>query len=163
MRFSHLLRRLRRLPVLLALGATAAVLIPEPASAHEDTLFGVRGGYYTQEEQPFVGVELLVPLAHSFYANPNVEYIFGNGRTYMTFNMDFHYDFYSHSSAFVWVGGGLGVLYRNPEGPGPSSTDVGANFLAGVGLSRHRVIPYFQVKVIAHGDTEAALTFGLRF
>ncbi len=135
MRISHLLRRLRRLPVLLALGATAAVLVPEPASAHDDTLFGVRGGYYTQEEQPFVGVELLVPLAHSFYANPNVEYIFGDGRTYMTFNMDFHYD----------------------------CTDVGANFLAGVGLSRHRVIPYFQVKVIAHGDTEAALTFGLRF
>jgi hypothetical protein len=81
----------------------------------------------------------------------------------MTFNMDFHYDFYSQSSAFVWVGGGLGLLYRNPEGPGPSNTDVGANFLAGVGLSHHPVIPYFQVKVIAHGDTEAVLTFGLRF
>jgi len=55
MRLSRLLRRLR-LPVLLALGATAAVLIPEPASAHDDTLFGVRAGYYTEEQQPFVGV-----------------------------------------------------------------------------------------------------------
>ncbi len=162
MRISRLIRRLRRLPVFLALGATAAVLVPEPASAHDETLFGVRAGYYTQEEQPFAGVELLLPLAHSLYANPNVEYVFGSGRTYMTFNMDFHYDFYSHSSAFVWVGGGLGVLYRKPSG-GPSSTDVGANFLAGVGLSRHPVIPYFQVKVIAHGDTEAVLAFGLRF
>jgi len=164
MRISHLLRRLRRLPVLLALGATAVVLIPQPASADERTLFGVRGGYYTQEAQPFVGVELLAPIGHHLDANPNVEYIFGGGRTYMTFNMDFHYDFYNCcSGTFVWVGAGLGVLYRNPEGPGPSNTDVGANFLAGVGLNRGPVIPYFQVKLIAHGDTEAALTFGLRF
>jgi hypothetical protein len=158
------MRALRRLllPVLLTLGTTALALVPEKASA-DDTLFGVRLGYYTGAEDPFAGVEVLVPIAHRVYANPNVEYVFGDGRTYMTFNMDFHYDFPSHSRAFVWVGAGLGVAYVNPEGPTPSNTDVAANFLAGVGLSRHPVIPYFQVKVIAKGDTEAALAFGLRF
>ena len=150
------------LPVVLALGTTAATLVPGKVSA-DDTLFGVRAGFYTKAEQPFAGVELLVPVAHDFDANPNVEYVFGEGRTYMTFNMDFHYDFYSHSRAFVWVGAGLGVVYVTPTGPAPSSTDVAANFLAGVGLSRGPVIPYFQVKVIAKGDTEAVLAFGLRF
>ncbi len=151
------------LPLVLALGTTAATLVPEEVSAHEGTLFGVRTGLYTKQEQPFAGVELVVPLGHDLWANPNAEYVFGDGRTFMTFNMDFHYDFYSHRRAFVWVGAGLGVVYVNPTGPPPSSTDVAANFLAGVGLSGGPVIPYVQVKVIAKGDTEAVLAFGLRF
>lgn len=152
----------RLLPVLLTLGTAALAFVPGEASA-DDTYFGVRLGYYTNAEDPFAGVEALVPLAHRVYANPNVEYVFGDGRTYMTFNADFHYDFPSHSRAFVWLGAGLGVAYVNPDGPASSNTDVGANFLAGVGLSRGPVIPYFQVKVIAKGDTEAVLAFGLRF
>jgi hypothetical protein len=156
--------RQRLLPVLLTLGMTAMVLVPQNASAHDDeTLFGGRVGYYTNVEQPFVGVELLLPISHRVYANPNVEYIFGDGRKYLTFNMDFHYDFPSHRRAFVWVGAGLGIAYVNPDGPASSNTDVGANFLAGVGLSRGPVIPYFQVKLIAKGDTEVVLAFGLRF
>lgn len=151
------------LPVLLTLVTTALALVPEKASADDRTLFGVRLGYYTDAQDPFAGVEVLVPLAHRVYANPNVEYIFGDGRTYMTFNMDFHYDFPSHRRAFFWVGAGLGVLYVNPDGPAPSNTDVGANFLAGVGLSRGPVVPYFQLKLIASGNTEVALAFGLRF
>lgn len=150
------------LPVLLTLVTTALALVPEKASA-EDTLFGVRLGYYTDAQDPFAGVEVLVPLAHRIYINPNVEYIFGDGRTYMTFNLDFHYDFPSQRRAFFWLGAGLGLLYVNPDGPTPSDTDVGANFLAGVGLSRGSVIPYFQLKVIASGNTEVALAFGLRF
>ena len=106
---------------------------------------------------------MLVPIAHRIELNPNVEYIFGGGRTYMTFNLDAHYDFPSHRRAFFWVGAGLGLLYVNPDGPAPSNTDVGANFLAGVGLTRGPVIPYFQVKLIASGNTEVALAFGLRF
>ncbi len=151
------------LPALLTLVTTALALVPEKASADERTLFGARVGVYTSASKPFAGVELIIPVAHNFDANPNVEYVFGEGRTYMTFNMDFHYDIYSHSRTFVWVGAGLGVAYLNPSGPAPSNTDVGANFLAGVGLNRGPVIPYFQAKLIAKGDTEFVVAFGVRF
>ena len=130
-----------------------------PAAAD---MFGVRAGFYTKAEEPFVGAELLVPLSHSVFLNPNVEYIFTEGRTYMTFNADFHYDFPTRGSTLVWAGAGLAVLYSNPEGQGDSSTDVGANFIFGVGR-RGPVVPYIQAKLIAKDDTEFVIGVGLRF
>jgi hypothetical protein len=126
-------------------------------------MFGIRFGYYATSDHPFAGAELLVPVTHSVWFNPNAEYVFVDGLKYMTFNGDFHYDFPSHRRAFLWLGAGLGVAYVDPDGPAPSDTDVAANFLAGVGLSRGSVIPYFQFKLMAKGDTEAVFAFGLRF
>lgn len=51
-------------------------------------------------------VPVLVPEASA----DDVEYIFGDGRTYLTFNMDFHYDFPSHRRTFVWVGAGGALI-----------------------------------------------------
>lgn len=130
-----------------------------PAAAD---MFGVRAGYYTKAEEPFVGAELLVPLSHNVFLNPNVEYVFTEGRTFMTYNADFHYDFPTRGSTLVWAGAGLGVLYSNPEGSGSSSTDVGANFIFGVGR-RGPVVPYVQAKLIAKDDTEFVIGVGLRF
>jgi len=124
-------------------------------------MFGVRAGYYTKAEKPFVGAELLVPLSHSVFLDPNVEYVFTEGQTYMTFNADFHYDFPTHGSTYVWAGAGLAVLYSNTDGPG-SSTDVGANFIFGLGR-RGPVVPYVQAKLIAKTDTEFVIGVGLRF
>lgn len=155
--------RLLLSPVLLAFATLAgASLVPSAAQA-DDALFGLRMGYYTKAENPFGGVELILPLSHRVYANPNVEYVFIDNLTYLTYNLDFHYDLPSHSRAFVWLGAGLGVISQNPDGPAPTDTEVAANFLAGVGLSRHRVIPYFQAKLVAKGDTEFVVAFGLRF
>ena len=140
----------------------AAVLAPGAASANEP-LFGVRFGYYAESENPFAGAELLFPVVRSVYFNPNVEYVFVDEQTYMTFNADFHYDFPRHHRAFVWLGAGLGLAYVNPDGPTPSDSEVVANFLAGVGLGSGSVIPYFQFKLIAKDSTEAVFAFGLRF
>ena len=150
-------------PLAVVLGLAIAMLVPGVASADE-SYFGVRFGYYASSEHAFVGAEFLTPLAHRIYFNPNVEYVFADGETYMTFNADFHYDFPSHHHrTFVWLGGGLGVAYVNPDGPASSNTDVAANFLAGVGHRSGSVIPYFQFKLIAKSDTEAVIAFGLRF
>jgi hypothetical protein len=130
-----------------------------PAAAD---MFGVRAGFYTKAEEPFAGAELLVPLSHSVFLNPNVEYVFTEGRTYMTFNADFHYDFPTRGRTLVWAGAGLAVLYSNPEGQGDSSTDMGANFIFGVGR-RGPVVPYVQAKLIAKDDTEFVIGVGLRF
>ena len=147
---------------LYAFSLLACVLLgPAPAFA-DGVKFGVRGGYYTKVDAAFVGVELLAPVAHHVWFNPNVEYAFVDD-SYLTFNLDFHYDFPSHSSTFVWLGGGLAVVRFDPPGSGESNTDVGANILAGLGFRSGSVIPYFQAKVIAKDDSVFAIAFGLRF
>lgn len=153
---------IRALAVITVLAVSS--LVPRDALAqHRDPFFGVRFGYYTDAEEPFAGIEFLAPVAHRIWFNPNAEYVFGDGRTYMTFNADFHYDFPSQRRAFFWLGAGLGLIYVNPDGPASSDTDVAFNALAGVGLSRGPVIPYIQFKLIAKSGTEAVVAFGLRF
>src|SRR5512135_3134825 len=95
------------------LGAALAILsTPTPAAAD---MLGVRTGFYTDAQRPFVGVELLFPASHSVYINPNVEYVFADARTYITFNADFHYDFLRRGPNDVWAGGGLAIVYSNPD------------------------------------------------
>jgi hypothetical protein len=125
--------------------------------------FGLRGGYYTEAEGAFVGAELLVPMAHRFYFNPNVEYVFLDGGSLVTYNADFHYDIGIGSGTFVWLGAGLALVQDNPDGPDNSSTDAAANFLGGIGFRAGSAIPYLQVKVIAKSGSEFVLAFGVRF
>jgi hypothetical protein len=133
------------------------------AFAHDEgIMFGVRGGYYTKVEKPFLGAELLVRAAPRFYFNPNVEYVFVDNGSYLTFNGDFHYDFPTHSSTYVWLGAGLALVRVHPDGAG-ASTDVGANLLGGVGFRTGSVVPYVQVKAIVKNDSLISLAVGLRF
>lgn len=150
--------RVARSLTLVAFGL-ATLSTSTPAAAD---MFGLRAGVYTKVEKPFIGAELLVPLSHSVFLDPNVEYVFTDARTYMTFNADFHYDFPTHGPTYVWAGAGLAVLYSNPDGPVGSSTDVGANFIFGVG-HRGPVVPYIQAKLIAKSDTEFVIGVGVRF
>jgi hypothetical protein len=145
----------------LAVSFAAFTVIASATPARAD-LFGLRTGFYTDMEKPFAGAELITPLAHDVYFNPNAEYVFIDNHTYVTFNGDFHYDFHTRRRALVWAGGGLAVIYQNPKGPAKSWTDVGANFLLGIGF-RGEVIPYFQAKIIAKDHTELVVAFGLRF
>lgn len=143
----------------------AVALLAMAAPARADNLrFGLRGGYYTDAEGAFVGVELLARIASRVYFNPNLEYVFIDGGRYSTWNADFHYDVPMHGSTFVWLGAGLALVLVDPDGPDNSNTDVGANFLAGVGFRTGSVIPYFQLKGLAkEGNGELVVAFGLRF
>ena len=148
-------------PRLVATSALAALVSLCPAAPARAADVGLRVGVYTDPTDPFLGAELLVGLSRQVYLNPNVEYIFADNRTYMTFNGDFHYDFHTHGP-YVWIGAGLAVIYQNPDGPAPSTTDVGANLLVGVG-ARGRVIPYVQAKLIVKDNTQFVLAAGIRF
>jgi hypothetical protein len=139
--------------VLLSVLAAAA-----PARAD---MFGVRAGFYTDVEEPFIGVEFLAGIGNRVYFNPNFEYVFTDDPDFMTFNADFHYDFRTRGRAYVWAGAGLGVLYTNPEA-GDGNTDLGLNLLFGLGL-KGDVVPYVQGKVIVSDDTEFVIGVGLRF
>ena len=141
----------------------AAILLAAPAAAQADPRFGVRFGYYTEAEAPFLGAEMLFRVVPDIYFNPNVEAVFVDDGHYFTINGDFHYDFRTGRRTFVWLGAGLAVLNTDPEGPAEGDTDVGFNLLAGVGTRRGRVIPYAQAKVILKSETEFAIGVGLRF
>ncbi len=144
--------------------AVAGAALTGPSAFADDFKIGVRGGYYTKLDDAFVGGELLIRLDHRLYFNPNVEYVFVNDGKYVTFNGDFHYDFPTHSSAYVWLGAGLALVHDDPPGPDNTQDDVAANFIGGVGFrTGSSVIPYFQAKVIAKHDSLFSLAFGLRF
>lgn len=153
----------RSFPFLPAVFLVLTALIAAPAASADEAKVGIRGGFYTDAEEPFLGVELLAKLATRFYFNPNVEYVLVERAKYITWNADFHYDFHARGSSFAWLGAGLAVVSVNPDGPNNSENDVAANFLAGIGVRTGSLIPYFQAKLIAKDDTELVLAFGLRF
>jgi hypothetical protein len=154
---------LRIMTIPSRLAFAAAILLALPAAAQAEPRFGVRFGYYTEAEDPFIGAEMLFRVVPEIYFNPNVEAVLVDSGRYFTVNGDFHYDFYSARRTFLWVGAGLAVLNFNPEGPAEGDTDFGLNLLGGVGARRGRVIPYAQAKVILKSDTEFVIGVGLRF
>ena len=154
--------RLLLRPAIISLAVAAVFALSTPAHAQVDV--GVRGGYYFDIGEPFVGAELLLPVVdRKIFFNPNVEYVFVEDLNYMTFNFDFHYDLPVHGPQFVWLGAGLGLVRVDPEGPGNSDTDPALNVLAGVGFRAGGTVPYFQAKLIVRDNTEFALAFGVRF
>jgi hypothetical protein len=125
---------------------------------------GVRGGAYFDASKVFLGAEVLAPLQSNWYLNPNFEYVFFDNATFFTANFDVHYDLPTRGSYYIWVGGGLAILYFNPDGPAESNTDPGLNLFMGIGFDTDsRLIPYIQPKVIISDNSEFALAFGLRF
>jgi hypothetical protein len=153
----------QRMPAALVAALVAIALCPV-RGASAQTLVGVRAGAYLNQGDPFVGGEVLVGLDRNLFFNPNVEVIFADRSTKGAFNFDVHYDFARRGNAFFWVGGGLAVIYTNPEGSGRATTDAGADILFGVGFrGSRRWIPYVQAKVVAAGDSDFSLGFGIRF
>ena len=152
---------MRRLSITFALIALATLAGAGPAAA--DTKFGVRGGYYTDIGEPFVGIELLTPVAHRVYFNPNFEYVFVENAHYFTLNGDFHYDFPVAKDVYLWAGAGLGWSHFDFEGPGESDDNLVLNLLTGAGVNAGGVIPYVQFKLIVQDNTEFAIAVGLRF
>jgi hypothetical protein len=152
---------MRRTPPIAALALLA--LPAAPAADAKDIWGGVRFGYYTDVEEPFLGAELLVRVTDQLFFNPNFEWVFVENYDYYTINADLHYDFPTRGAVMFWLGAGLGLVRTDFEGEDNGDTDAAANFLAGVGLGGRSVIPYFQLKVIAKDDSEVALGFGLRF
>jgi hypothetical protein len=122
----------------------------------------LRAGAYVDVEKPFVGVGLLSHAGGSIYFNPNVEYVFVDNGTLATGNLDAHYDLpMGGSSPYVWIGGGLALVYSKPEG-GDADTKPRANILAGIGLRGRGSVPYVQAKYIT-GLGTWVLAAGIRF
>jgi hypothetical protein len=149
-------RRLSRSALLVAVLAAVAA----PASSAD---LGIRGGLYTEIDEPFVGIELLSHVGGALYFNPNVEYVFVDGATYGTGNFDAHIDLPTGGTPYVWVGAGLALVYANPDGPAKSDVDAHANLLAGIGFRTGGAVPYIQVKYITGDPHELVVAAGIRF
>ena len=129
--------------------------------------FGVRGGVYPDEEQPFLGAEALfgvAPNTDRWFGNPNVEHVFVDRGDLTTFSFDFHYDFPVGAPYTVWAGAGPTLIHRDRDLPGADdTTDPGVNLLFGMGAKNGAVRPYGQFKIVVADDSAAVLGVGVRF
>jgi len=134
-------RRARRSVIALALLAVCPLFLAAPAAGVD---FGLRGGVYTDQSDPFAGVELLAQIGSSrWYFNPNAEYVFVEYGDLVTANA---------------------LIFRDRP-PRRDDTDAGVNLLAGVGFKPRgsSVRPYIQGKLILADETEGVIAFGIRF
>lgn len=143
--------------------ALSMVAAAAPA-AGADPSFGVHAGVWTDDGEPVVGVELVLPLDNPRWAIvPSVEYVPGDGVDRWIVNADVTYDLDLDTKAVIWVGGGLAVLFTDHERHG-SDTNLGANLLAGAGIDTSSgLFPYVQGKAVISEDSALALVLGLRF
>ena len=142
----------------------AGALSITPAQAKTD--FGVRGGTYSQADEPFFGAEALFGLgtAEHWQGNPNLEHAFMDSGDLTTVSFDFHYDFPSGAPYSIWAGAGPTLIFRDRNFPGSQrDTDPGVNLLFGIGAKKGDVRPYGQMKVVVSDNSEAVLGVGVRF
>lgn len=130
-------------------------------TANAQTHFGVRGGVYLDQDDPYVGAHFTSKMQRNLMFNPNFEYVLVDQGSLFTINADFHYDLPSRSNTIFWLGGGLGISRFSFQDF--SNTDTGLNLLMGVSFSRRPVIPFIQVKVMVMDDTQLVLGGGLTF
>jgi hypothetical protein len=155
-------------PRFLPLAAACLAIVSLSASPgySKDADFGVRGGVYSEEDQPFLGAEALFDLTQTghWYGNPNLEHVFLETGDLTTASFDFHYDFPSGAPYTVWAGAGPTLIHSDRDLPDVhNGTDVGMNLLFGVGAKKGNVRPYGQVKAILADDTQVVFGVGARF
>lgn len=133
------------------------------AQNKSDNHFGLRMGVYTDGGNLFLGGDYLTSINKDIDFDPNVEYIFIDGGNFLTFNFDALYNFPHRENIYFWAGGGLGLLYVDPD-RGDSNTDLGVNLITGLGfVTSGQLLPYFQAKLILSDNSNFVIGFGLRF
>ncbi len=143
----------------------AGWLAISPAQART-TDFGVRGGVYPDEEEPFLGAEALfgVGQGQRWFGNPNLEHVFVDSGDLTSVSFDFHYDFLEGEPYTFWAGAGPTLIHKDRSRPGDDDTmNAGVNMLVGLGARKGDVRPYGQLKVVLADDSEAVLGVGVRF
>jgi hypothetical protein len=145
--------------VSLLLAMVSFIAASNDASAQ--TRFGVRGGLYADQNEPFVGTHFLHKIQRHFIFNPNFEYVLVDRGSLYTINADFHYDLPSRSSTVFWLGGGLGISRSSFRDL--SNTDTGLNLFMGVSFGRRPAIPFLQVKVLMMDDNQLVFVGGITF
>jgi hypothetical protein len=146
------------------LGLAAFALASFSTVAAADSLFGGRVGLYTHRDQPYFGVEAVVPLGGGFAANPNVEYVRYGDTQELSFNADVQREFRVKGRVLAWAGAGLGLVSIHPDGPGEDDSKDGlANLFLGVGMETGIGMPYLTAKYVTKRNPQFLLGLGMRF
>lgn len=145
-----------------ALVAATMTTMATPGRANVDA--EVRGGYYTEAEQGFIGGGFLAGIADTWDFNPNLEYVFVDGGSLFTVNADIHKDLNPGSGPAFWLGAGPALIVSNPDVPGADTdTNIGLNLIGGIGAKSGSIRPFGQAKYTIADDNELSMAFGLRF
>lgn len=154
---------LRRSSLVLAM--FTAALLSSASVADAQVRFGLRAGEYTDVSEPFLGAELIMPIAPAWYFNPNVEVVFADRGDLATLNGDFVRHFGTGTRTTIWAGGGLAVVFEDfdDRNEGDSDTNVGGNVIVGAGWRLREVTPYVQVKGLLGDRDDFVVMGGIRF
>lgn len=60
-------------------------------SAAAQTRFGIRGGVYLDQDDPFLGAHFVHMIQRHWVFNPNFEYVLVDRGSFYTINADFHF------------------------------------------------------------------------
>jgi len=160
----------RALPLLGATLLAGGIVFGSTPAAADDIDVGLRGGYYTDVGEPFLGADLLMQISDTqWFFNPNLEYVFVDPGDLATINLDVHYDLDTNDDdLYIWLGGGPAIILRDDAGrhhddDDDDETDVGLNLLAGIGWQLDAIVPYLQAKAILSDDSEVVIAVGVRF
>src|SRR5574341_610070 len=118
--------------LLIASACFIAALFAISPSQARSVDFGVRGGVYPDEDQPFLGAEALFDMTQTqrWFGNPNVEHVFADSGDLTAYSFDFHYDFTTGAPYTIWAGAGPTLIHRDSNGlANQDDTDAGANLL----------------------------------
>ena len=130
---------------------------------------GFRAAGYFDPSEAAIGAEVLMNLnrEHTWFFNPNFEYVFLERSDLWTFNFDVHYDVAPHHyPVYIWVGGGPAILHQDFDNERlADDTDFGVNLFAGVGFKIRgtALVPYIQPKYTISDNDRFSIAFGLRF
>jgi hypothetical protein len=148
----------RFLPAIALLLSCAASLLAE-----DSMQLGGRVGLY-KHDQPYFGVEFVLPVGSSLCFEPNVEYVRLGDNQQFTINADLAYQNTIKKRTVVWAGLGVGLISTHPDGPAePNSKDGVGNIFAGIGLHAGPTVPYLTLKYMVKEDPEFLIGLGIRF
>jgi hypothetical protein len=121
-------------PLTLVLAVATTLLLLTTGAGRATTRVGLHGGFSSNPDQFVVGPHLnLDPVADNLYIIPSGEVGFGDHAFTMAFNGDVQYRFVVHrSKVHPYAGGGLTMLFVDPDGPGGSDTNLGVTALGGI-------------------------------
>lgn len=146
----------------LVLALVATLMVSAAPAAAGPVGFQASGGWYTESEDFFLGAGARFGLG-TITVIPNAEWLFVDGGSAYTLNVDATLSVLPLGVANGYVGGGFGMLTVDPEN-GDSNTDTAINLIAGVGLNAAPMKPFAQFKwVVVDGEDPLAFSIGARF
>lgn len=121
----------------------------------------VRGGYYTDAEDFFLGAGVDIGLA-LFSVVPNFEYLFIDNGSFYSINVDGRFDILPLPGISGYLGGGVGSTFIKPKDFDTESKFT-INVLIGVQAKALPLSPFAQIKyaIINNVDDQIALTVGI--